>query len=699
MNLSTEPPSRGEAAQNGTPVSLFRTRLAWSLAIGSVAMTVLSAAAAFAFGWDTGDPLLVVTLILASMAWGAIGALIASKTGNAVGWALLAVIGAVSLSLSTQTYATVSLYTLDGRLPFAVAAAWISTMTFIPSLALIVAIPLLYPTGTPRWRWVWRLYVAALAVLAVSWALLPQELGLAVGPGLVSQPANPLGIDSWERRLGTLAGAAAFTILACAAASILALVLRYRGSHGDERQQVRWLAYVGVAAAVAFLSLLAVVSFVGDPPRPGWPTVLSNAVFQTFVWIVVLGIPAACGVAILKYRLYDLDVVIRKTLVVTLVVISLLALYVGVLALAAVGSAPPVIVGLILLVVTFRPVVRAARTVADRVAYGRRASAYEVLTEFSGRVGEAYATDDVLPRMARLLAEGTGADTARVFLQLGSDLRAVATWPSDGEPGADEQLVPVVHQGAELGALGVSMPPNDPWDAPRARLTQDLASQAGLVLRNVRLIEELRASRQRLVAAQDEERRRIERNLHDGIQQQLVALNVQLGLLAKFAEREPAKAAEMAGQLQTRATEALDDLRDLARGIYPPLLADQGLVAALQAQARKAAVPTAVEAEGIGRYDQAIESAVYFCVLEALNNAAKYASASGAVVELTGVDGRLAFTITDDGAGFDPETHSYGTGMQGMSDRLDAIGGELSVTSRPGSGTTIAGSIPVEHAR
>jgi signal transduction histidine kinase len=226
---------------------------------------------------------------------------------------------------------------------------------------------------------------------------------------------------------------------------------------------------------------------------------------------------------------------------------------------------------------------------------------------------------------------------------------------------------------------------------------RDLAAQAGLVLRNVRLIEELRASRQRLVAAQDAERRKLERNIHDGVQQQLVALNVQLGLLSTLATRDPAKAASIATTLQHHATSTLEDLRDLARGIYPPLLADQGLRAALESQARKAALPTSVTAQGVGRHGQEVESAVYFSVLEALNNVAKYAGATTVEVTVAQRNGSLEFTVRDDGRGFDAAATSRGTGLQGMADRLDAIGGRLSIESRPGAGTTIVGHVPLRH--
>jgi signal transduction histidine kinase len=242
------------------------------------------------------------------------------------------------------------------------------------------------------------------------------------------------------------------------------------------------------------------------------------------------------------------------------------------------------------------------------------------------------------------------------------------------------------------------MPASDPMNSSKERLVDDLASQARLALRSVRLIEELRASRQRLVAAQDDERHKIERNIHDGAQQQLVALAVKLRLTEQVAERDAARTKELLAQLQTDATGALEDLRDLARGIYPPLLADQGLAAALEAQARRAVFPVAVEPDGIGRFSRQVESAVYFSVLEALQNVAKYADASAVTVHLSSDDVRLTFRVTDDGRGFDPASTTNGTGLQGIADRLASLNGELDVRSAPGSGTTVMGHVPVGGA-
>jgi signal transduction histidine kinase len=257
-----------------------------------------------------------------------------------------------------------------------------------------------------------------------------------------------------------------------------------------------------------------------------------------------------------------------------------------------------------------------------------------------------------------------------------------------------EAAFEVRHQGELLGALSVAMPANDPMNPSKERLARDLAGQAGLVLRNVRLIEELRASRRRIVHAQDERARKLERDIHDGAQQQLVALAVQLRLARTMIERDPEQAGVLIERLAGAAGDALDDLRDLARGIYPPLLADKGLVAAVEAQARKAAMPVEVHASDVGRYSEAVEATVYFCTLEALNNVAKYAQASSVSVDLSRTDGRLLFTIRDDGAGFDAATTARGSGLQGMTDRVEAVGGTIEVESAPGHGTTVRGSVP-----
>jgi signal transduction histidine kinase len=483
------------------------------------------------------------------------------------------------------------------------------------------------------------------------------------------------------------------------------LIVRFRRSGGDERQQIKLLAF-----AAGLLAAWLTLTSIGEAAGISW--LVDSPLITALSAVAFMALPAAVGAAILKYRLYELDLVIRKT-----VVFGLLALFMTLVYAAVVGGigalvggttdTPLSFVAAAALAVLFQPARERARRIADRLVYGKRATPYEVLAEFSGRVGEAYSTDDVLPRMAQLLAEGTGATSATVWLRVGGEVRPTASWPegrhedplaleADALPTFQNQdAVEVRHQGELLGALTVTMPPADPMNPAKEKLVGDLAGQAGLVLRNVRLIEELRASRQRLVAAQDEERRRLERNLHDGAQQQLVALSVRLRLAESLAERDPPETKAILSALQAETGDALENLRDLARGIYPPLLADKGLTAALESQARKALVPVTVEADGMSRYPQEVEAAVYFCCLEALQNVAKYADAAHAEVRLSASGDQIAFEVIDDGGGFDPSAMRRGSGLQGMADRLDAIGGTLEVRSQPGRGTTVTGRVSV----
>jgi signal transduction histidine kinase len=351
--------------------------------------------------------------------------------------------------------------------------------------------------------------------------------------------------------------------------------------------------------------------------------------------------------------------------------------------------------------------------------YGKRATPYQVLSEFSSQVAGSYAADEVLPRMARVLQEGTGAQVARVWLRNEGQLRVAATWPSDDAPvlpvmlsdgtlpplPAVTRAVEVRHQGELLGALTVTKRRGESLTPVEEKLLDDLAHQAGLVLKNVgltadlqRRLEELRASRQRLVSAQDQERRRLERNLHDGAQQHLVALKVKLGLAELLAAKDPEQTKATLQQLKADTDEALETLRDLARGIYPPLLAEKGLATALESQARKATVPVTLDADGIGRYPQEVEATVYFCVLEALQNVQKYASASHATVRLRETDGALRFDVEDDGRGFDEEQVRKGAGLTNMQDRLDALDGALDVRSAPGDGCRVIGRLPLARA-
>ena len=646
------------------------------------------------------------------IAFGILGALVATRQRqNPVGWLFLFIAVVGGIQGVADGYAHFAFVTHPGA-PAGIWALWVDSwvsITIFPAGAVALML-LLFPDGhlpSRRWKPLAVTCLVLTAVIVPVAIFIPGPLGTNTN---FATPNNPIGLpvtgglEVAVQSLGLLwlPGLALFLAAACAP------LVRMRRAAGDERQQLKWIASAVTVTAVAYIPLAFL------------PTSLGNVDIAIGFGILV---PIAAGVAIFKHRLYDIDIVISRTLVYGSLAVFITAVYVGIAVGIGtlVGSSGKPNLGLSILAtaivaIGFQPVRERVQKVANRLVYGKRATPYEVLSEFSERVAESYASDDVLPRMARVLQEGTGAESATVWLRGGDELRAAATFPEaanglavvpmrDGTlpalPGATRS-VEVRHQSELLGALSVNKRRGEALTPIEQKLVDDLAHQAGLVLKNVGLtadlqarLEDLRASRQRLVSAQDEERRRLERNLHDGAQQHLVALKVKLGLVEMLLARDPAKATATLEELKGDADEALETLRDLARGIYPPLLAEKGLVTALESQARKATLPVLVDAAGITRHQQDLEAAVYFCVLEALQNAQKYAKATQVTVRLREADGQLEVEVEDDGAGFDVATAKRGAGLTNMEDRLDALEGALSVQSSPGHGTRLSVSLPL----
>ena len=369
--------------------------------------------------------------------------------------------------------------------------------------------------------------------------------------------------------------------------------------------------------------------------------------------------------------------------------------------------------------VAFQPVRARVQHLANRLVYGKRATPYEVLAQFAGRTAGTYATEELLP--------AHGADPGRGHRRLPGGRMAPGR---RGVPGrchvaARRAAVRRGQRGPPAGELAGSREPtgfcrcgtrtrcsarcrcaSGPGESltpAEGKLLADLAAQAGLVLRNVGLweqltarLEEIRASRQRLVAAQDEERRRIERNIHDGAQQQLVALTIKLNLTEDLIGTDPEGERELLAELRREAAAAVEDLRDLARGIYPPLLAGEGLAAALRAQAsqgrrsRRPSTPSAsADTRRTWRPRSTSASSRHCRTWPSTREPARPS------VRLAASGDELRFEVADDGAGFDPGTKALGTGLQGMADRLSAHDGALDVRTAPGTGTVVAGRLRV----
>jgi signal transduction histidine kinase len=323
--------------------------------------------------------------------------------------------------------------------------------------------------------------------------------------------------------------------------------------------------------------------------------------------------------------------------------------------------------------------------------------------------------------MSKLLAQGTGAEWAQVWLTVSDRLTLAATWPGEADadqtpphpqPDArdatgDGRRALTVRQGAQvLGVLRLQERPGLPLTTVEERLFSGLAAQAGMVLRLAGLraelegrheelvarAEELKASRERLIEAQDAERRRLERDIHDGAQQHLVALAVNLRLAQTVAIRSPQRAARVLAEQANAASDAIETLTSLSRGIYPRQLVGEGLVPALRSAVATGAIPVTIDADGVGRLPTPVEAALYFCCMEAVQNAAKHSGARMVTVRLGEDRGQWRLTVTDDGSGFDQaqvRAAGAGAGLANMRDRLDAVGGTVTIASLPGKGTAV----------
>jgi signal transduction histidine kinase len=523
----------------------------------------------------------------------------------------------------------------------------------------------------------------------------------------------------------------------------LVLVRACRRASARDRARLQWAFW---AALVTAASGLAAWTLSG---LTGWPE---------HVPIVVVVASLSAPIALVASTVDRALVMVGRVLVDTIIAAGMLVLVAGVYVLVVVGfrglptgderavlalsMVAAAIVGIVSL-----PVRRRLEAFANQRVYGEREAPEEALRTFANRMSRAVPMDELLLQLTETLRKTMALSSAEVWtgtdgayelavsvpdrtaarLSLGPDERSVAAraqvsgnaWLSvwvpallDGRGEAIVRAAPVAHLGELLGFLVAERRADDTdFVEDEDRVLGDLARQLGLALHNVRLdtalqasLDELQvrniqlvASRARIVAAADESRRQIERNLHDGAQQHLVAMAVKLGLARQLLDADGATAASMLEELRDDAQVTLTELRELAHGIYPPLLRTRGLPEALQAAANRAVLPTNVVADELPRFDPDVEAAVYFCCLEAIQNAGKHAGPDAHItVTIAHADGMLRFDVSDDGAGFDHASVDAGHGFVNMEDRLGAFGGMLTVRSQVGAGTTVEGRVPAE---
>jgi len=599
------------------------------------------------------------------------------------------------------------------------------------------------------------LSVARLAV-PVAVALLPVAamhllLGLPDGSCRLSRAAiaggyvvgAAVGVAMWTRRPALPLWPVAVESVVFGSIGVIGSQRRYARSRGVERQRMQWFGWaVAVGGEMLVLALALRVLW-------GWPT-------RPWLVVMVSSLPLAVALAMGSSRRLAgrIDRILAHTVSLAgltgIVVVVYLVIVVGLghtpthdqRSLLALSMAAAAVAALL-----YGPARQRLTQYANRIVYGEREAPDAVLRTFGSRLSRAIPMDELLLQVAESLRKTLGLSAAEVWTGSGGRLERTVSVPDvpverltlndeettvvaragvtgtawveiwlpsllrDREDSV-VRVAPTTHSGQVLGLIVAVRPPDsEPFTSDDDTMLAELARQVALALHNVELdsalqesldevrrqADELRASRARIVAAADAARRQIERNLHDGAQQHLVALAVNVRLARQLAERDPEASGKILDQLGEAVQEAVQELRALAHGIYPPLLIDRGVAEALRSAAGRAALPTEVDAEGLDRYSPEREAAVYFCCMEALQNAGKHAGdGAAAFVRVWQEGANLLFEVRDTGAGFDAAgTLASGAGFVNMSDRVGAIGGTFSVTSAPGAGTTVAGSIPV----
>lgn len=653
---------------------------------GSVALAATEGLSGDVANLILGVPALAVGF--AAVAWIAVG----SQPRNVLIWVLASFV--VGLGVYAAGKAAIAVMVPDVSLPLDVgtqipaelptAAAWVqgwteavATLGFFNLLTFGL---LLFPDGrlpSRRWRPLAAVIATGLVAVTAFQVVLwhPESTVAPYGPGGPGHKAAWAVVNLF--------------LIWGPLASLVGIVMRYRKSALAARRQFKWIMW-----GAAVLLPAAVAGSLAAAP------ILTLAGVLVFV--------AAYGVAITRHRLFDVDLVITRT-----VVYGSLAAFIGVVYVAFVvgvgavagGTDRPntglAIAATTVVAVAFQPARRRLERLASQLVFGRKATPYMVLSEFAKRVA---ATGDVpLGDIARSLTEGTRAERVAIRMAIDGHLVEAASWPEGrSQPTAAVVRFAIEDAGTTLGSLDLHLPAAHELTSEDRRLAEGLASGLSLALRNQMLterlaarVEVLRESRRRIVALQDETRRRLERDLHDGAQQQLVALRINLGVTQTIAERDGAlRTAALLEEVKGAAEEAVESMREFARGVYPPLLEAEGLRPAISAQARRLPIPVTVEFDGIERYDATLEGTIYFCVLEALRNCVLRAGASGAVVRLSQRNGEVIFEVCDDGAG-----HGAGSGVEpgvtAIADRVEAIAGTMTVTCTPGQGTVVTGTVPM----
>ena len=733
----TTPTQQTELARNAAHSTRTATWLAWSLWAACVALIALALSLDFLtplhYGFFPGErlaPGLAVLTGVLSLAYPTVGALIASRLpANPIGWIFCGEGLLYAAYRCTEAYADYALLE-NFALPWGEFVAWFSAlMRPMAHLLVGVFLMLLFPDGrlpSPRWRILAWIAIVGAALTLLGQAFMPEQL---LSHYYVENPFGVVGVIGGGLTTYELFPASALVgmglLLTSSLAALLSPILRLRHARGDERQQLKWFLYAAAPAMVG-LNLLVVgtmfylfAQYVVHDSEYILPWEAFSIPRNMFVFATLV-LPVFTYIAILRYNLFDIDLLINRTLVyiaLSACVFSIYVLAVG--GLGALfqrqGSFGISLLATGAVAILFQPLRSKLQRGVNRLMYGERDDPYAVISRLGRRLEATLAPDAVLPTLVETIAQALKLPYAAILLKEGEGFRTAAAY---GSPVGEPEVLPLVYQREEIGRLVLSpRAPGEGFSADDRRLLGDLARQAEVAVHAVRLTEDLQRSRERLVATREEERRRLRRDLHDGLGPTLASLALRLDAARKLIRRKPGDTEQLLSRLKDQTQDTVSDVRRLVYDLRPPALDDLGLVAAVRQQAEgyglvadgfpgykeraasgeEESVSFYVEApESLPSLAAAVEVATYRIAQEALTNVARHAHAKTCRVRLfvDRAEGVLELEVTDDGVGM-PEGRRAGVGMSSMRERAEELGGTCEVTPASTGGTRVLARLPL----
>jgi signal transduction histidine kinase len=670
-----------ERRQNGAVSEAHSRTAAWGAFAASAALLTVSGA--MVAGHVPWVELVVWPVVV--MASPTVGLLVAlRRPRNLVGWVLLVNGLLLALEGFAEGYANFDLVDDRGSLPASRLAALWTEASWPLMFAPLTAVGFLFPDGrlpSPRWRPVAIGAVASFVGLTCVELVAPWNLAEDPPFEAVESPLPVL--PEW------LANALAYPLVAGVVVGLLAgawaVRTRFRRARGVERLQLLWLSYAAVLLPLTVIFCI----FGGLLVDQGDAAVTAGFAFG------MVAIPAAIGIAILRYRLLDIELVLNRTLVYGALTVCVVGAYVAIVG-ALQGlidvEGLPGLIAAGLVAVAVQPLRMRLQRRVDRLVYGDRSDPYGALTRLAGRLHETLSPDQVVEAIVDSVAEALRLPYVAIEFEREGMVEVAA---AHGAP-ADRELtrLPLNFQGDTIAQLAIQLPPGRELAGADRRLLEDLAKPAGVAVQAVRLTADLQWSRERLVSAREEERRRLRRDLHDGLGPALAASVLQLDAARRLIAVDPEAAEALLVELRDQTQESIADVRRLVYELRPPALDELGLVQALREQASRLGGDGAIDApERLPPLPAAVEVAAYRIATEAMTNVVRHAHATRCDVRLS-LNGGLVLEVEDDGSGLPPGCRA-GVGLHSMRERAAELGGSCTVAGRPGGGTVVRALLPL----